>query len=125
MRLAGGFVVIALGLVAAPAVAVEPGLDKCFTVSVEGNSRATHALFERRHLQGGGPTWAAILDVALKSLPKFAGVAYDLDDEGDGVLVCTAADATLSVARAEYNRLNKDAKALAKMIDRVPKSRLE
>jgi len=52
-------------------------------------------------------------------------VAYDLDDEGDGVLVCTAGDSTLSVARAEYNRLNKDAKALAKMIDRVPKERLE
>ena len=123
MRLAGG--IVALVLWAATAYAVQPGLDRCFTISVDGNSRATTAMFARRHLQGGGPTWAAIMDVALKSLPKLAGVAYDLDDEGDGVLVCTAGDSTLSVARAEYNRLNKDAKALAKMIDRVPKGRLE
>jgi hypothetical protein len=29
------------------------------------------------------------------------------------------------LARAEYNRLNKDAKALAKMIGRVPQGELE
>ena len=123
MRLVWG--IVALVLCATPAFAVQPGLDKCFTISFDGNSRATNALFARRHLQGGGPTWAAIMDVALKSLPKLAGVAYDLDDEADNVLVCTAADVTLALARAEYARLNKDVKALARTIDRVPKERLE
>jgi hypothetical protein len=116
---------LALPLGAAPALAVQPGLDKCFEVSYGGNSRGTRAVFARRHLQSGGPTWAAILEVAYKSLPALAGVAYDLDDEAEGVLVCTGDARSMVVARAEYNRLNKDAKALAKMIDRVPPSKLE
>ncbi|HEY2743946.1 MAG TPA: hypothetical protein VGL86_04970 [Polyangia bacterium] len=127
MRTAAGILTFAalIALAAAPAFAVQPGLDKCFEITVGGNSRGTRALFKRRDLQSGGPTWAAIMEVALKGLPALAGVAYDLDDEAEGVLVCTADAATIAVARAEYNRLNKDAKALAKVIDRVPPAKLE
>lgn len=127
MRLSAGILGLAatLAFAAAPAFAVQPGLDKCFEITYSGNSKGTQALFDRRRLQSGGPTWTAIMEVALKSLPALAGVAYDLDDEAEGVLVCTAEAKTIAVARAEYQRLNKDAKALAKTIDRVPPGKLE
>jgi hypothetical protein len=39
--------------------------------------------------------------------------------------VYTAEAASLAAARAEYERLNRDARALAKMIDGVPPGKLE
>jgi hypothetical protein len=112
-------------LVAVPARAGAPKLDQCFDVHYDANSPGTRALFARRKLQGGGPTWAAILRVAYASVPALRGIAYHLDDEADDVLVCTASVAAMTAARGEYERLNHDAKALEKTVARVPAAQLE
>ncbi len=120
--------IFALGLalaVAAPTFAGEGRARKCFTVAVGANSKGTNALFARRHLQGGGPTWRAILETAVKAMPSAARTPYDFDDEGDAALFCTDDAALMAALRAEYRRLNSDAKALAAAIDRVPPGQLE
>ena len=122
---------------------------KCFTLAYGANSRGTNALFERRKLQSGGPTWAAIIASAVKSyttfvryadsytpdMPGFGGAVivryrktltwYVLDDEAEAAIFCAGDKALLAEARADYERLNKDAKALERAIDRADPNELE
>jgi hypothetical protein len=117
--------------------------DRCFNAYVGGNSRTTTAIFKRRRLQGGGPTWAAILEAQVKSYTTFireqdhysddmpgfgspiivtfrkAQTWYILDDEGDGAIFCAGDRALLEAVRADYVRLNKDSKALEQALDRL------
>src|SRR3954463_14675969 len=39
---------------------------QCFSVTAEANSPSTRALFEAKHCQGGGVTWAALLNVLVR-----------------------------------------------------------
>jgi hypothetical protein len=39
---------------------------ECFDVSAGDNSEQTRAVFGSRHCQGGGVTWAALLDVLAR-----------------------------------------------------------
>ncbi len=120
--------VVVAGLLLASAglaAAASPKLDVCFDVTYAMNSRGTNAVFERRHLQGGGPTWRAILETVVRGYKPPVADRYRFDDEGDAVQICTS-DATLRDAvRADWKRLNGDAKALERAIDRVPTGELE
>jgi hypothetical protein len=121
----------------------------CFDLLAEANSRGTNAVFERRKLQGGGPTWAAILESVVKRYTSFIREAdgytadmpgfgapmivryrktrtwYVLDDEAAGAIFCAGDKALLNAARTDYQRLNKDAKALEQAIDLVDPAALE
>jgi hypothetical protein len=123
--------------------------NQCFSLTVGANSRGTKAVFKRRHLQSGGPTWSAILETAVKSYTTFiregdgtaadmpgfgvpmvvtyrnAQTWYVIDDEGDAAIFCSGDKALLNAARADYERLNKDAKALERMLDRFDPRVLE
>lgn len=101
------------------------GEGHCFDVLYTANSRATNALFKRRHLQGGGPTWAAILESEARRLMPKRAASLDFGDESDAVRICSSDPSLLATIRADYERLNKDAAALAKAIDRVPPDELE
>jgi hypothetical protein len=123
--------------------------NKCFTMVYGANSRGTNAVFERRHLQSGGPTWAAIIESVVKGYTTFirhsdgytpdmpgfgsptivrfhgAQTWYVLDDEAEAAIFCAGDKALLGAARADYDRLNKDAKALEHAIDGVDPNALE
>ena len=120
-----GAVVVGLALASASAPAA-PKREVCFEATYAMNSRGTNAVFARRHLQGGGPTWAAILETVVRGYtPAVAADRYRFDDEGDAVLFCAGDAALRDVVRADYKRLNGDAKALERAIDRVPAGELE
>ena len=126
MRRALAACVVAGGVAFALVARAEPKRDLCFDVTYAMNSRGTNAVFERRHLQGGGPTWAAILETVVRGYrPSVAADRYRFDDEGDAVQVCAADAALRDAVRADYKRLNGNAKALEAAIDRVPPGELE
>lgn len=113
-------------LVVAGGAWAAPKRDLCFDVTYAMNSRGTNAVFARRHLQGGGPTWAAILETVVRGYkPPVAADRYRFDDEGDAVQVCAADAALRDAVRADYRRLNGNARALEAAIDRVPPGELE
>ena len=56
-----------------PARGAEPK-ESCFETH-DRASAGSRAVFERRHLQGGGPTWLAILDVLVKRRAEIVGPA--------------------------------------------------
>jgi hypothetical protein len=123
----------------------QPAADarRCFTADAAANRRATRALFERRDLQGGGPTWSAILEAVVKGYTTFvrasdgyvAGMPhfgtgtivtfrgrqtwYLLDEEGDAATFCAGDKQLLAQVRADYDRLNGDARALEQALDRI------
>jgi hypothetical protein len=126
----------------ANAVAATPdaGDDRCFAINTRENSRGTRALFARRRLQGGGPTWSAVMMgvireratvLATDSRPapgapafgqhmriRFRGASSWLlvDEEGDEAVLCAADRGLLGALRAEYARLNGDAAALERAL---------
>ena len=77
----------------------------CFEVAAGANSASTRAVFAERKCQGGGVTWAALLQVLADrrgqveavetATPGWTGAVYtlggarfSLDDEGDTVQFC-------------------------------------
>ena len=140
---------LAIGAASVAASAAPKQPNKCFNMVYGANSRGTNAVFERRHLQSGGPTWAAIIESVVKgyttfvrhsdsytpempgfgspTIVRFRGAQtwYVLDDEAEGAIFCAGDKALLAAARADYDRLNKDAKALDHAIDGVDPSVLE
>ncbi len=119
-------IVAAVVVTAAGSIALAaPKREVCFEVTYEMNSRGTNAVFARRHLQGGGPTWRAILETVVRGYQPPVADRYRFDDEGDAVQVCASDAALRDAVRADYKRLNSDAKALEHAIDRVPPGELE
>jgi hypothetical protein len=126
------FVIIALALVACGQRASTQARTRpaCLDVTADHNTAATSAVFEARHCQGGGVTWAALLAVLANrhgsSTPveepssEWTGdvrrlngtTTFAIDDEGDAARFCSD-DATLVDAiHHDYDRLNQDAAAL-------------
>jgi hypothetical protein len=115
----------------------------CFNLAVKANSKGTTAVFKQRHLQGGGESWAAILESLVKGYTKFVRESHDyapgmphfgipnivtyrdvetwyiLDDEGDVAVFCAGDPELLKAARADYDRLNSDGKALEEALDHL------
>jgi hypothetical protein len=127
----------------------DAGDPKCFSVGYGQNSVETTALFARRDLQGGGPTWAGVLGVVIRkhatfvrevtrherdmpgfgvpSVMRYAGreTWLILDDEGEGAIVCAGDPGLLHDVRADYDRLNTNVKELERALDKVPPGELE
>lgn len=125
-----------------PAARLEPAArdPRCFDVVASDNSRATNAEFGARELQGGGPTWASLLQVfahrhaeevaPLAAPPADApghGAAWSaklrdgltwfvLDDEADAARFCAGDARLLEGVRQEYEAANRDRATLAKAI---------
>ena len=100
---------------------------RCFTVASEDNSPSTRALFDAKHCQGGGVTWAAILDVLLRrrgpsqpveeATPGWTGdvriltwngghTRIAIDDEGDAALFCADSQRLVDEIQNDVKRLN-------------------
>lgn len=113
----------------------------CFNVYVDMNSKGTNAVFSKHHLQAGGPTWAAILNVLIAKEAKVSGEEvppetpglpgfgaamsatfqgtpnwFVIDDEGDGTILCFGSWAFMSTIQAGYRRVNSDSKELEQVL---------
>ncbi|HEX8954102.1 MAG TPA: hypothetical protein VF945_19740 [Polyangia bacterium] len=150
MRAALALVAVAVAVAGTTGgAAAAPPRDPCFSVTYGMNSRGTNAVFRRLQQQSGGPTWGAILESLVKRATSFVRVAdehsddmpsfgqpmvvtyrgaqtwYLLDDEGESATFCAGAPQLLAAARADYKRLNGNAKALEEAIARIPPAERE
>jgi hypothetical protein len=109
-------------------------------------SAAAKAVFDRRRLQGGGPTWRSILEVVVRQQAEIVGThtddaapagndgefrdAYQVrygrgttwfsaDDEADGVRFCAGDPGLLRDVSTEFERLDADPVALEHAIDQA------
>lgn len=109
-------------------------------------SAATKAVFDRRRLQGGGPTWRSILEVVVRRHTEIVGPRTDeppptgpdgefrdayqvrygsattwfsTDDEGDGVRFCAGDPALVREVSGELERLDADPVALEHVVDQA------
>jgi hypothetical protein len=134
---------------AGPIADGDAGDSACFSVGYGQNSVGTTALFARRDLQSGGPTWVGVLGVVVRrhatfvrevskrerDMPGFGVpsiVRYSgretwviVDDEGEGAIMCAGDPGLLQDLRADYDRLNANAKELERTLDKVPPRELE
>jgi hypothetical protein len=109
-------------------------------------SAAAKALFDRRRLQGGGPTWRSILEVVVRRHAAIIGPRTDdptpaapegefrdgyqvrygrtttwfsTDDEADGVRFCAGDPGLVRDVSGEFERLNADPVALEQAVDQA------
>jgi hypothetical protein len=128
-----------------PAIpANQPAPRACFDTHGR-TSAAAKALFDRRHLQGGGPTWRSILELSVRQRVQILGPrasdvpagsdgefrdAYEVrygrtatwfsaDDEADGVRFCAGDPRLLGEMSGEFDRLNADPIALERAVDQA------
>lgn len=99
----------------------------CFDVVAGDNSPSTRRVFRARQCQGGGVTWAAVMDVLLQKrgsgrrveepLPGWTGdvralswkgktVRVAIDEEGDSARFCTDSNQLLADIRSDVARVN-------------------
>lgn len=118
----------------------------CFSVTAEGSSSSTRSLFEARRCQGGGVTWAAILNALVhrrgkthaveQPTPGWSGevqllswkrgtARFAIDDEGEAALFCTDAPDLLNDIRSEAARTNESASELARAMAEADPEALE
>jgi hypothetical protein len=109
-------------------------------------SAAAKPLFDRRRLQGGGPTWRSILEVVVRRHATIVGPRTDdtapaapegefrdayqvrygrattwfsTDEEGDGVRFCAGDAGLVRDVSGDFERLNADPLALAQAVDQA------
>jgi hypothetical protein len=109
-------------------------------------SAAAKALFDRRRLQGGGPTWRSILEVVVRRHAEIVGARTDetppvaaddefrdayqvrygaattwfsADDEGDGVRFCAGDPDLVRAVSGDFEQLNADPAALEHAVDQA------
>ena len=126
-----------------PAKAVRP--PACFDTHGR-TSAAAKALFDRRRLQGGGPTWRSILEVVVRRHAEIVGAriedtaklgpddefrdAYQVrygaattwfstDDEADGVRFCAGDPGLVHDVSGDFEQLNADPAALEQAVDQA------
>ena len=118
----------------------------CFSVTAEGSSPSTLSLFEAKRCQGGGVTWAAILNALVhrrgktraveQPTPGWSGevqllswkrgtARFAIDDEGEAALFCTDAPDLLNDIRNEAARANESAAELARAMAEADPEALE
>ena len=100
---------------------------RCFSVEAANNSPSAHAIFEARRCQGGGVTWAGLLNVLVrrrgpstpvaKATPGWTGnvsslttdngvVQFAIDEEGEAAQFCADSEQLVSDIQNEVKRLN-------------------
>ncbi|HEU4734003.1 MAG TPA: hypothetical protein VFT22_39195 [Kofleriaceae bacterium] len=116
----------------------------CFDTHVRTSERA-RAVFERRGLQGGGPTWRSILELTVRQHAtivapsaersaqagdgefrdayqvRYGAIAtwFSIDDEADGARFCAGDPALVRDVSADFDRLNADPAALERAVDQA------
>jgi len=131
---------------AEPSAEGTSGNPQCFTVTAEANSPSTLTLFEAKRCQGGGVTWAAILNVlvrrrgstraVMEATPGWSGdvqilsgragaTRVSIDDEGSAALFCSDSAALLKEVRSETKRLNESSAELARAMAEADPTALE
>ena len=131
----------------APSTAThEDPATRCFETHGQ-TSKAASEVFERRNLQGGGPTWAAVLEVVVRrhgtvgaawttAPPVGFGAAFDViyrdtrtwyvtDDEAEGAVFCAGSPALLGEVSADFAELNRDPALLERALDEANPAFLE
>ena len=119
---------------------------QCLDLTVGGNSEATTAVFQARGCQGGGVTWAALLNALARRHGKASIVEepstewtgdvqlldgadgstlFSIDEEGDAARFCTRSRALLESITREAALLNHDAKELKKAMAEASAEGLE
>jgi hypothetical protein len=119
---------------------------RCFDVVANGNSPSTRKVFSAKRCQGGGVTWAAIMEALLQKrgpskpveeeMPGWTGdvrvlswkgktVRVAIDDEGDSARFCTDSDQVLADVRSDVARLNANAADLERTMGEVNPLALE
>jgi hypothetical protein len=79
-----------------------------YTMSVYDHRQETLAFMEERGLQGGGPTWEALIQAALELSAPERLEAIEFDAEGDCVFVTSRSKPDLEFARETAIRLMSD-----------------
>ncbi len=120
--------------------AKKPAPRACFDATTSTTSETTREVFTRRDCQGGGVTWAGILQVLVKregapqpatepgwtgDVKAMNGGLLSIDEEGDAARFCTNVPALLQRVRGEVDRLNADPKALEKAMAETTALELE
>jgi hypothetical protein len=116
---------------------------ECFDVLAGGNSPQTRALFASRHCQGGGVTWAALLEVlarregvvqpVLDATPGWTGsvntlngvMRFSIDEEGDSARFCANDSGLAKRLHAQYDRLNSNEAELSRAMSEASPLNLE
>ena len=119
---------------------------RCFDVVVGDNSPSTRRVFGAKRCQGGGVTWAAIIEVLVQrrgpskavetETPGWTGdvralswkgktVRVAIDDEGDSARLCSDSDQVLAEVRSDVARLNASAAELERAMSEANPLALE
>jgi len=83
-----------------------PGLG--LSLCVFDHRPETLAFMEKQALQGGGPTWMALITAALLLESPATLKHIDFDDEADEVLVLSKSNAALNVVQSYVSILMTD-----------------
>jgi hypothetical protein len=111
-----------------------PQAPRCFDVTARDDSPSTREVFRAKRCQGGGVTWAAILEVLVHrrgastavegETPGWTGdvralswkggtkVRVAIDDEADAARFCAGSDEVLAAVRGDVARVNASAAEL-------------
>jgi hypothetical protein len=119
----------------------KPKPRTCFEFRAEENSNATTALFEQRHCQGGGVTWAALANAVVKrrgavasaehlegwngQVQTLGSTLFAIDEEGDAMLFCSDAPALTQAIQKELKAINADVSLLKKAMAEADPMSLE
>jgi hypothetical protein len=119
---------------------------RCFAVEAANNSPSARAIFEARRCQGGGVTWAGLLNVlvrrrgssraAAKATPGWTGnvsglttevgtVQFAIDEEGDAAQFCADSAQLVSDIQDEVKRLNSEPAELERAMGEANPQALE
>jgi hypothetical protein len=94
----------------------------CFDATPDHTSPQARALFEARHCQGGGVTWAAILEALARRHGK---ARFTVDDEADAARFCSDDAQLLAAVRRDYATVNRDAGELRRVMAQASADELE
>jgi hypothetical protein len=110
----------------------------CFSVEAASNSPSARTIFEAMQCQGGGATWAALLNVLVrrrgssrastKATPGWSGnvsilttgngsAQFAIDEEGDAAQFCADSEQLVSDIQNEVKRLSSEPAELLRAMD--------
>lgn len=115
----------------------------CFSATSADTSAQARALFDARHCQGGGVTWAPILEALVRrhgnvvpvdeptagwtgSLFTLDGkTRFSIDDEADAAQLCSDDAQLVAAIRREHAALNRDVAELRRVMAQASAAEME
>ena len=86
---------------------------ECFSATPANTSAQARALFAARHCQGGGVTWAPILEALAR---RHGETRFSVDDEADAALFCSDDAKLLAAVRRDYSMVNGSGEQLRRVM---------